>query len=168
MVNRQLSCPLLSTGVVPSSVKEAVILPLLKKPGLDPDELKHYLPIPNIRFIGKVMENVVVRQVIDYLHTHNLLDQLQSACRPGHGTETALLNVKSDINLALDRAHGAILVLLDLSTAFDTIDHTILLDRLESHCGITGCAKEWIKSYLTGRNSVSIHREHSLWTWENS
>ena len=156
----------LSTGVVPSSVKKAVILYSYWK-SLDWTRtnfytVDYYRPISNIpNFIGKVREKVVARQMIHHLNTHSLLDQHQSWTQH----RTALFKVKSDINLALDRAQGAILVLLDLSPAFDTIDHTILPDRLEFHCGTTGCPKEWVKLYLTGRTqSVAMHRKHSLWT----
>ena len=88
--------------------------------------------------------------------THNLYDRFQSAYRPGHSTESALLSIKSDIDLALDQGDGMLLVLLDLSAAFDTIDHSILIDRLDSCCGISGTAKDWLRSYLQDRTQTVV------------
>ena len=77
------------------------------------------------------------------------MEPLQSAYRPHHSTETALLKVKTDILKAMDNQEVACLVLLDLSAAFDTVDHKILLERLENYFGITGTTLRWIRSYLT-------------------
>ena len=113
----------LSTGVVPSSLKTAIITPILKKRGLCPDELKNFRPVSNLALIGKVIERTVVKQLMDHMTAAGLHDELQSAYKPGHSVETALLKLKSDIDTALDSGSGMILVLLDLSTTFDTIDH---------------------------------------------
>ena len=86
---------------------------------------------------------------MDYIHEHNLMECLQSAHRPEHSTETALLEVKTDIPQAIANQEIMCLVLLDLSVAFDTVDHTILLQRLEKEFSITGRVLSWIKSYLT-------------------
>ena len=83
------------------------------------------------------------------LQPNSLLDDLQSAYRTGHSTETALLRVHHDITSALDNNSCAVLVMLDLSAAFDVIDHKILFQRLEYSYGISGPALAWIISYLT-------------------
>ena len=80
-----------------------------------------------------------------------MFDPLQSAYRDTHSTETALIKVQNDILSALDAGSSAILLMLDLSAAFDTIDHDILLSRLCNVYGITGNALDWFRSYLTGR-----------------
>ena len=77
------------------------------------------------------------------------MEPLQSAYRPQHSTEAALLKVKSDIHQAIDNQEVMCLVLLDLSAAFDTIDHTILPLRLEKELGVTGTVLSWIKLFLT-------------------
>jgi len=90
----------------------------------------------------------VAQQLQHYLCTAGLLPTLQSGFRPLHSTETALLRV---LSAAVDRGDFAALVLLDLSAAFDTVDHDILLQRLQTSFGIGGAALKWFQSYLTSR-----------------
>ena len=94
-------------------------------------------------------------------------DPLQSAYRDKHSTETALIKVQNDILSALDAGSSAILLMLDLPAAFDTIDHDILLSRLCNVYGITGNALDWFRSYLTGRiQHVDIENAVSgAWLW---
>ena len=137
---------------VPLSFKKANIRPLLKKPNLDKEELKNYRPVSNLPFLSKILEKLVAKRLETHLSSHRLHDNLQSAYRTGHSTETALLKVHHDIAEALDRKCMAALVLLDLSAAFDVIDHKILQTRLEHSFGVTGSALSWIKSYLSDRS----------------
>jgi hypothetical protein len=80
----------LTTGIYPSIYKAAIVKPLLKKPTLDPNELKNYRPVSNLSFMSKVLEKVVLAQVFSHLNSHNLISEFQSAYRLGHSTETAL------------------------------------------------------------------------------
>jgi hypothetical protein len=98
----------------------------LKKPNLDPNTLKNYRPISNLPFVSKVLERIVDVRLEHHLESNFLHEELQSAYNRRHSTETALLKVQSDILGSLDRGEAAVLVMLDLSAAFDTIDHTIL------------------------------------------
>jgi hypothetical protein len=96
------------------------------------------------------------------MEENDLFCPIQSAYRSNHSTETALLKIQNDILLALDSGKGVILVLLDLSAAFDTIDHNILLSRLRSRIGVDGPALQWVSSYLDGRyQAVSLAGECS-------
>ena len=142
----------LSNGVVPSEFKCAIVQPLLKKPNLDFSDLKNYRPISKLPFMSKILEKVVLTQISAYLASSDILDKFQSGFRSRHSTESALLKVHNDILLSLDNGSCAILVLLDLSAAFDTIDHGILLRRLEVEVGLQGKVLEWFRSYLTGRS----------------
>ena len=137
--------------LMPKSLKTALIRPLLKKTGLDSDILKNYRPVSNLTFISKVIEKVVSGRLNEHLIKNSMFDPLQSAYRDKHSTETALIKVQNDILSALDAGSSVILLMLDLSAAFDTIDHDILLSRLCNVYGITGDALDWFRSYLTGR-----------------
>ena len=93
---------------------------------------------------------------MQYLDKNNLHEPMQSACRKFHSTETALLKVQNDILLALDNQHCVLLTLLDLSAAFDTVDHSVLLDRLSNSFGIKDEALSWITSYLSNRKKCVV------------
>ncbi len=93
---------------------------------------------------------------------NNICEDFQSGFRPSHNTETALIRVTNDVLLSSDRGCISLLVLLDLSAAFDTIDHNILLNRLENFVGISGSALAWFKSYLSDRHQcVALNEEVS-------
>ena len=113
--------------------------------------MKKYRPVSNLSFLSKVLEKVVVNHLNTYINSSNTSNQYQSAYREFHSTETALLKTHSDILESVDAGKVTALTLLDLSAAFDTIDHTILLSRLDDWFGVTGKALNWFKSYLTGR-----------------
>lgn len=141
----------LSEGSVPTTFKAAYITPLLKKPNLDPADVKSYRPISNLSVLSKLLERLVARQLVDYLSKAKLLPDLQSAYRAKHSTETAVVKVLSDILRALDSGDLAMLTLLDLSAAFDTVDHATLLRRLEVSYGIHDHVLRWFTSYLDNR-----------------
>ena len=150
-----------ATGKFPDSLKQAQVTPLLKKSGLDVSDLKNYRPVSNIPFLSKVIEKVIAKQLNDHLTRHHLHDELQSAYKKGCSTETALLRIKSDIDHILDEGDGVLLVLLDLSAAFDTIDHSILLQRLHDEVGLRDQALDWINSYLSQRTQA-VHINGSV------
>ena len=155
----------LVSGVFPSVYKSALVKPLLKKMSLDPDDLKNYRPVSNLSFLSKVLERIVLSQLNEHLNHNNLLSPLQSAYRPNHSTETALLRIVNDLLTAMDNNKICILTLLDLSAAFDTIDHQILLTRLQHSFGISGLALSWFSSYLSNRTHAvtinSLQSEHT-------
>lgn len=141
----------LSSGVVPVNFKHAVVQPLLKKPGLDPTVLANFRPISKLPFLSKILEKIVYSQLMDFINEHNIIEIFQSGFKTLHSTESALLRVFNDIFLATDSGHCVVLVLLDLTAAFDTVDHEILITRLEQWVGISGTALEWFRSYLSQR-----------------
>ena len=146
----------LHSSTVPDKFKIGYISPLIKKPGLNSDSLQNYRPVQNLSFISKVVERVVAQQLTSrmMMRENNLHEQMQSAYRQNHSTETALLKVHSDILSAVDNGCVVVLVLLDLTAAFDTIDHGILLSRLRHRFGVTGAALEWLRPYLADRKQL--------------
>jgi exonuclease III len=148
----------LLTGHFPDKWKEALVKPLIKKKGLDA-LFTNLRPISNLQYISKLTERAVYDQTYHHMMTHELFPLLQSAYRKGHSTETALLRVQNDILMNMDRQQVTLLVLLDLSAAFDTVDHRILLHRMETSFGITGTVLEWFRSYLTNRSQRVVFGE---------
>jgi len=147
----------LSEGYVPKSQKTAYITPHLKKRGLDRSENKNYRPVSNLSFLSKLLEKTVANQLIDFLEKTNALPLHQSAYRKYFSTETALLKVFSDLCRAVDDGNVCLIGLLDLSAAFDTVDHDILLSRMNLTFNIKSQALQWFKSYLSDRTqSVRI------------
>lgn len=108
----------------------------------------------NLSFVSKLIEQAVVDQMIEHSNRYNLLPTCQSGFRPYHSTETAISKIHSDVLLQLDNRKCVVLVLLDLSAAFDTIDHHLLLDSLTRQFGVEGTVLDWFKSYLLHRQQI--------------
>lgn len=153
----------LSNAVMPPSLKIALLNPRLKKPSIDHEEFSNFRPISNLKFVSKVIEKTVATQVNDYINENNMNEFFQSAYKINHSTETALIRVNNDILRALDDKKSVILLLLDLSAAFDTVDHTILLTRLNRRLGFKGAVLDWFSSYLSGRKQfVRVNGAQSI------
>ena len=142
----------ISTGYFPESFKVAEITLILKKSSLDASIVSNYRLISNLPFLSKLLERAVNDQLQTHIEAANLLPECQSAYRRSHSTETALLSVTSDALMAADRGMMTILGFLDLSAAFDCVDHMILLQRLQLSFGIDSIALQWITSYFRGRS----------------
>ena len=141
----------LREGTFPSALKMASIRPGLKKPSLDIDEFKNYRPISNLTYLSKILEKVVHHQLDDYVSKNNLYSSFQSGYRKFHSCETAVTKIHNDILMMIDRRENVLLLLLDLSAAFDTINHKLLLNKLQGTFGIGRMALKWLKSYLSDR-----------------
>lgn len=147
---------------MPDCLKHAVVHPMLKKLNLDSTVLRNSRPISNLPFISKFFEKIVFPQLQRFLVENSLLEKFQSGVRKCHSTETALIRVYNDILSTCDSGDFAVLVLLDLTAAFDTIDHTILIDRLENSVCIRGTVLKWLNSFLTNRSfSVKMGDHYS-------
>ena len=122
--------------------------------------MKHYRPVSNLPFLSKVLECILLKQFLQHLQSYGLLEPLQFAYRKCHITEATLLRLVNDLLQASDSGCVSILSLLDLSEAFDTIDHNILITRLRSTFGYSGTVLEWFISYLSCRTqSVFVGHE---------
>jgi hypothetical protein len=148
----------LSTGVFPDLFKSSLVLPHLKKHNLDSEELGNYRPISHLSFLSKLAERVVKSRLTFHLSSNSLFNTSQSAYTKFHSTESTLLAVHNNIINAMSQQKLTALCLLDLSSAFDTIDHTVLIQRLSSWFGLNGTVLSWLKSYLSHRSfKVSVN-----------
>ena len=149
-------------GTFPEEMKQAIIKPLIKKPSLNCNVFKNYRPVSNLSFLSKLLERVAASRLHSHFRENNLYTKNQSAYRSGHSVETALLSITDSALRILDSNKSVIVILLDLSAAFDTIDHQILFHQLESRCHIRKNALNWIRSYLTDRTySVMVQSSQS-------
>ena len=134
------------------SLKYVIIKPVFKKSLLDPNVLTIFRLISQLPIISKIMERVVSRQLINYLENNNLLDLYQSAYKKSFSTETTLTNVTDMIYKSLDSSYCIQLLLIDISSSFDILNHSILINRI-IELGIEGSPNKWLVSFITDRTS---------------
>ena len=142
-----------SQATFPTKFKLALISPLLKKQGLSKSDLSNFRPISNLNTIGKILERLALARIFPHVSVSPSFSPFQSAYRKFHSTETALLKLTNDILDTIDSGKITILTALDMSAAFDTLDHATLLHRLEHTFGLSGFVISWIRSYLFSRSS---------------
>ena len=141
-------------GIFPEALKEAKVVPIHK--GGSKSDIKNYRPISLLASFSKVFEKLMHNRVINFLDKYSILCENQYGFRPGRSCEHALLNAKDTILNSMSKKQVTLLLLIDFSKAFDLVDHSILLRKLD-HYGIRGQALNWFKSYLTNRKQfVSI------------
>ena len=141
----------LDNAYFPHVWKEALVNPLLKRFGVDP-LYKNFRPVSNLPYVSKLVERSASDQLFAHMSSNGLYPDLQSAYVKNHSTETALLRVKNDILMNMNKGHVILLVFLDLSAAFDTVDHNSLLTSLQTRFGVSGKVLEWFASYLHDRS----------------
>ena len=152
----------LQEGSFPSCFKTAHVTPLLKKARLDRNTLKNYRSVSNLGYISTVIEKAVARQLNEHIAHEGMSNENLSAYRVFHSTETELLKIQNDIATSMDKGPAVGLVLLDLSSAIDTIDHLMLFNWLQHWYGIDGVVLKWVQSYLNSRKQqIKIDRHLS-------
>lgn len=157
-----------TSGTFPNSEKMAIVTPLLKKPSLDVEDLKNLRPVSNVTFLSKCIEKAILDQLLPHLNRNESISNFQSAYRQNHSTETTLCRIYNDLLHNIQNSLPSILILLDLSAAFDTIDHNLLMDDL-CKAGIQSDALLLLRSYIEGReqkvlinSTLSLSREVSF------
>jgi hypothetical protein len=149
IVNHSLRCGMADI------MKVAHIIPLLKNKKLDPNDLSNYRPVSNLSFISKLVERIVAVRLQNHLSMNNLNDLNQHAFKLNHSCESALVTITDVAHSEIDQGKVMLLVLLDMSAAFDTVDHVILLQQLD-FLGVRGAALSWFKTYLSGRKQSVV------------
>ena len=145
----------LQSGHFAEKWKEALVIPLLKKAGLEQTKA-NLRPVSNLAYVSKLTESATATQLENHMLENGLYPLHQSSYRKHHSTETALLNVRNDILLNINSQHVTLLVLLDFSAAFDTVNHNMLLRVVCSRLGLGGTVIAWLGSYLSGRSQRII------------
>ncbi len=138
-------------GEIPTQLKTAIVTPIYKSGSRN--DMNNYRPISVLPIVSKIMEKIVAYQFLEYLVENNLLSPHQYGFRPKHSTTTSLIQLTEDIRTGLDRNEATGMVALDISKAFDTIDHSILLTKLK----LTGCdngAMKFFTNYLSNRSQI--------------
>ena len=145
-----------TAGNFPCQLKCAHVKPLLKKHNLDHEDLSNYRPVSNLAFLSKLLENLVAARLKKHLNDSGINNNFQSAYTEHRSTETALLRIHNDLCKAVDTSGAAALIMLDLSAAFDTLDHSILLDCFQYLFGLQDTVLSWLSSYLSDRRQHII------------
>lgn len=138
----------LTKGIVPNGMKISKVVPIFKKG--EKESVSNYRPISLLTSLSKLLEKIVYLRLLEFLNIHNIISNSQFGFRQKHSTSHAFLTFIEKVAKALDKSQHTVGVFLDLSKAFDTIDHNILLHKLHNY-GIRGKALEWFRSYLKNR-----------------
>ena len=157
LLNHSLEC-----GQILQEWKSANVTPVQK--GVSSVDISNFRPVSVLPVVSKVFERLLHQQLYDYLQKHTILHPAQSGCRPQHTTQDVLVSMVDNWRKALDDNKLVGAVMVDLSKAFDMINHSILLRKMDSY-GVRGKELRWFQDYLTGRRQrVCVGDEKSEWT----
>ena len=146
------------SGVFPRALKIAKVKCLFKKG--DPENPSNYRPISFLQAFSKIFEKVILKQLMHYFQSHDLLFKSQYGFRAQHSTEHAVLELVDRVSSLMDTGKTPFTLFLDLSKAFDCLNHQILLDKLH-HYGVSGMALVLLRDYLTDRHQYIQHGDRN-------
>ena len=142
---------MLNTGIFPESLKISKVIPLYKKD--DDTVISNYRPISLLSSISKIFEKAVLLQITNYFDNNHLINVSQYGFRKQHSTELASLQLVDYLSFEMDSGKTLLNIYLDLSKAFDTLNHSILIDKLKLY-GLTGISLYLFESYLHNRTQI--------------
>lgn len=142
----------LASGSVPDNLKIAKVIPIFKQG--EPDRPNNYRPISLLSIFNKIFEKIIAKRLLLFWNKHNVLNQHQFGFRSGHSTTLALINILDDIYKMIDSGEFVMAIFFDIKKAFDTVNHSILLSKLEFY-GIRGPMYDWFKDYLSNRKQFT-------------
>jgi hypothetical protein len=148
----------ITSGVVPDSQKIAKVIPIFKSG--DKKQLGNYRPISILPYFSKFFEKLIYGRMMTYITANNILYKGQYGFRKDHSTFMAVMEMYDKISEARDNGHFSVGIFLDLSKAFDTVNHEILISKL-NHYGIRGICLNWIRDYLRGRKQCVSYNGHA-------
>ena len=140
-----------TTGIIPDKLKTSLITPVYKSE--DKCLFSNYRPVAVLPCFSKILEKIMYNRLISFIQKHDILYSKQFGFRKNHSTETAIIELITKLTDAIDKIKFTAGIFSDLSKAFDTVNHSIIITKLQ-HYGIRGVALEWFKNYLTNRNQV--------------
>jgi len=144
----------LTTGIVPDDFKIAKVIPIYKKD--NPEIFGNYRPVSVLPCLSKILERIVYNRAYDFLSKNEILFKKQYGFRTNHSTYMAVLDFVNEVSKAIDDDMYTIGIFMDLSKAFDTIDHGILLHKLY-HYGFRGVSNDWFSNYLHNRKQYVLY-----------
>ena len=154
----------LQKGCFPEELKIAQVTPIYKAD--DVNEIGNYRPISVLPCFSNILERIMYTRLFKYLTTNEILHKKQFEFQQGHSTKHAIIQLINQINNSFEKNHFTLGIFIDLSKAFDTVDHSILIKKLKLY-GVKGNNLRWFESYLSNRKQYISYNGNKCTTFES-